>query len=490
MRTVLRKSLKASHAARADGMVLCTRDLIVISADRLCSRFLGVRKQDMIGKRIDDLVSLDKDSFPDPAWDYRRLENGMQAKGIRIQTPAGEVVTIDFCVKPAEEELFLIYFNKSNDQKSLFSNVYDLTNSIRKSKIEAIFRETSDHQIIYCNEAMIQMFGYESYENMHSFFDSNVFAEDGERLWLLNMLMAEGHLTDKRVLYKRYDQTNFWGLLNCRIIDKDGSQFFDGVIIDITEQLKREELLRERADALEKANNELDRFIYSASHDIRAPISSMRGLVNLMNMGSDPGTYTRMLEISLNKLDNFVNELTLFSQNKRQRITSEEVYFQQVIDNTILKMKDMPGFRHVKVETELNLEAHFFSDLFRIELILEQIIKNSYEFHDPGKATPFIHIQIRAMDDKAVIEIFDNGSGIPKAHIGRVFEMFYRASNQSKGAGIGLYITREAITLLKGTISVSSEFGVGTTIRIELPNAVKGQLIARKNSLKSQRHSG
>lgn len=490
MRELIRKCLKTAYEVQADGMAVCSEELIVVYCDRPFSRFLGISKQDMIGKNILEFVAFDNDSIQDRARNYRKLEGGMQVKGISIQTPSGKHVTVDFWIRPVQKDMFLIYFVRNSRQKFLFSNVFDLVNSVRKSQLEGIFRETRDHQLIYCNEALIRMFGYDPNAPMDSFFNSTVFAESGDRQRLLAMLTAQGELTDQRVLYKRADQTNFWGLFSCSSIEKNGELFLDGVIIDITEQLKREELLRERADALEKTNSELDRFIYSASHDIRAPISSIRGLVNLMNMEAEPGMYMKMLEVSLNKLDNFVNELTLFSQNKRQRIVSEEINFPEALDNVFNQMKGHSFFQRIKFETEFLLDTVFFSDLFRTRLVLEQIIKNSYEFHDPGKSNPFIVIHVHAMADKAVIEITDNGTGIPKAHVGKVFDMFYRASNLTKGAGIGLYITREAITLLKGTISISSEFGVGTSIRIELPNALKGKLIARKKSLRSKGYSG
>lgn len=481
--------MKVSYDAQADGMAICNEDLIIISANRLFARFLGVDKRDMTGKSILELIAFEDISMRKQALKNRKLADGMHAKGIAIRTLGGTRATIDFWLRPIESDLFLLYFNRSSRQKFLFSNVYDLKDSVRKSQMEAIFRETYDHLLIYCNEAMIRMFGYTSSAHINSFFNSDAFAQDGERQRLLAMLAAHGQLEDERVLCKRADQSNFWGLFNCKIIEKNGELFFDGVIVDITEQLKREELLRERADALEKINGELDRFLYSASHDIRAPISSMRGLITLMNMESEPGTYMKMLEISLNKLDNFVSELTLFSQNKRQRVNSEEIDFPDIINRIFSKMRTHPGFESINLETEFRLDTVFFSDMFRIELVLEQIIKNSYEFHDSTKSSRFILVQVHALADKAILDIADNGTGIPKAHIGKVFDMFYRASNQTKGAGIGLYITREAITLLKGTISIFSEFGVGTSIRIELPNAMKGKLIARKKSLRGQRYS-
>jgi len=103
-------------------------------------------------------------------------------------------------------------------------------------------------------------------------------------------------------------------------------------------------------------------------------------------------------------------------------------------------------------------------------MILNNLFSNAIRYHDKHKKNPFVKVHVTIFKSEAFVEIEDNGIGIEQTHIGRIFDMFYRASDYSSGSGLGLYIVKEAVKVLKGEIKVSSVLEQGTKFKIRFPN--------------------
>ena len=112
----------------------------------------------------------------------------------------------------------------------------------------------------------------------------------------------------------------------------------------------------------------------------------------------------------------------------------------------------------------------FYSDKTRVEIVLNNLFSNAIKFQDSQKKLPQISIWAKISADKVSIKFSDNGIGIEERHIEKIFDMFYRASEKAKGSGLGLYIVKETLVKLGGTIAVRSEIGVSTIFEIEIPN--------------------
>jgi signal transduction histidine kinase len=111
----------------------------------------------------------------------------------------------------------------------------------------------------------------------------------------------------------------------------------------------------------------------------------------------------------------------------------------------------------------------FKSDPLRIRIIISNIISNAYKYYNPSVESKLtIEADINPMF--AEIMIRDNGIGIKREHVKKIFDMFYRATEKSQGSGLGMYIVKQAIDKLKGNIRVKSTFGKGTVIKIVVPN--------------------
>jgi PAS domain S-box-containing protein len=224
---------------------------------------------------------------------------------------------------------------------------------------------------------------------------------------------------------------------------------------------------------LVKANFELDSFVYRASHDLRAPLRSVLGLLNLVQNEQDADTrvhYLALAEKSINRLDTFINDLTNFSRNSRTALQNSEVDFTVIIDECAENLRFMENALRVELRRRLHIGESFHSDSARIAIILQNLLSNAVKYQRLNEPSPYVSVDIRTDARQACIVVSDNGIGIAQKHLPRLFEMFFRASASSYGSGLGLYITKQVVEKLGGTISVESGMELGTTFTIVLPN--------------------
>ncbi|MDB5191086.1 MAG: arcB 3 [Segetibacter sp.] len=238
---------------------------------------------------------------------------------------------------------------------------------------------------------------------------------------------------------------------------------------------QNEEALQVTNDELRKSNQELDKFVYSVSHDLRAPLTSMLGLIEISEDGvEDPFMMKNLglIKVSINKLDGFIADILNYSRNSRLEVVMEEIDFREMIEEIIVHHKYMNRDRRkVEIKIDITNKAPFVSDRHRITVIMNNIISNAIRYQNPGAAVPFINIKIVTTTQETSIAIQDNGIGIKKELQCKVFDMFYRVSQNSEGSGLGLYIVKQTIEKLDGQVAIDSVLGRGTTFQINLPNS-------------------
>ena len=242
---------------------------------------------------------------------------------------------------------------------------------------------------------------------------------------------------------------------------------------EITFRKKAEQKLQVSNLRLRKANIELDNFVYRVSHDLRAPVASVLGLWNLARTEKEVSTilkYFDMVGKSALQQDRFIRDILDISRNARLGIERKKISFQKLIDDTLEQLKYTD--KNKKVDTRLNVDGDvpFYSDPHRLQVILNNLISNSIRYSNGSD--PVIDIHIHVAPDFADISVKDNGIGIDKKHHKKVFDMFYRATDDNAGSGLGLYIVKESMDKLNGTIGLESEIGKGTTIQLRIPNLV------------------
>ena len=238
-----------------------------------------------------------------------------------------------------------------------------------------------------------------------------------------------------------------------------------GVYVDITDQKMVEEELKVR-------NIELDNFVYKVSHDLRAPLSSVLGLVNLAQHpqnDDDPKAYLKIIGEKVNQLDHFISDVLSHSKNLKLEIKTGLIHFEEIVDTAFRNLSYMEGADQIQKDVQIS-GGDFYSDPWRIEEIFRNLISNAIKYRKISNPSHEIKIMITIEQEVAIISFRDNGIGISKQNLSKIFDMFYRASEQSGGSGLGLYIVKNAVEKLGGRVSVGSEPDVYTFFEIVVPN--------------------
>ncbi|MES2730420.1 MAG: PAS domain S-box protein [Bacteroidota bacterium] len=338
-----------------------------------------------------------------------------------------------------------------------------------------------DHTITYSSPSLEKLLGYTpSQLNNESIF-AFIHPDDARHVAdsLLKELANPGLVQTAEFRFKHKDGS--W-----RHLESVGKAYRDesgnvNIIInsrDMTDRKRAEEKLIHQNVELEKINAELDHFVYSASHNLRAPLTSVLGLIKLSKMqvqGGEIEQYLHLMEKSIDKLDSTVRDIINYSRNTRTDTQYEKINFEVTLSETLDNLRYIDD--SIAIEKQITIDdcLPFYSDKNRLSVIFNNLISNAVKYRNPYQDQSFIAIHVKVTPEKAYISIRDNGIGIAEKQIGRIYDMFYRATDQSTGSGLGLYIVKETLTKLNGTIKVHSLLNQGATFNIEIPNVYKDQ---------------
>ena len=244
----------------------------------------------------------------------------------------------------------------------------------------------------------------------------------------------------------------------------------------MAERTSAEQALRQQNKELSKINQELDSFVYSVSHNIRAPLLSVLGLVNLLRIDRETGgntfdDYLQMMERSVQRLDGTLKDILDYSRNARLEVQVSPIDLEALIDDCIEKVKFLDGFETMSVQKEFSgKDIPFYSDPHRVSMMFANLLSNAVKYRDTSKPHSWISVRAAITRDQAIIHFQDNGIGAKDTVMEKIFQMFFRGTEKSEGAGLGLYIVKEAIDKLNGSIQASSKLGEGTTFTLSIPN--------------------
>ncbi|RXR21536.1 PAS domain-containing sensor histidine kinase [Flavobacterium stagni] len=241
--------------------------------------------------------------------------------------------------------------------------------------------------------------------------------------------------------------------------------------VDISELKKTQKTIVTKNQELQKLNNELDNFVYRVSHDLRGPLLSIKGLVNLIlsveELDDNLQEYIHLIDTSATRLDGTIQEILEFSRNARLEIHRETFnvreMVQSIFDDLRFTFED-----HLTMTYESSCGDMIFTDKYRLSTLLKNIIGNAVKYRQTSDNESFVNFSLAETDQKYIITVEDNGEGIAEENIGKIFKMFYRGSNTGIGTGLGLYICKEIVEKLGGSLEVVSEFGKGSKFMITL----------------------
>ena len=240
------------------------------------------------------------------------------------------------------------------------------------------------------------------------------------------------------------------------------------------QQLKEmAEEVQQHNESLSRANEELDRFVYSTSHDLRAPLMSLSGLLQLIENAPPTESitpYLSMMQGRIKKLSDFIDDITLYARNTRTPIQLVPIGLYPFIQEVLESHRYLHQESKIELRQLSDPHAIVISDTHRLLTIINNLVSNAIKYHRPGLSDQYVAVGAVVEQDQLHLWVEDNGPGIDPAVQARMFEMFFRGDERSGGSGLGLFIVKEAVAKLQGTIEVESTVGKGTTFHIWLPS--------------------
>lgn len=349
-----------------------------------------------------------------------------------------------------------------------------------ESKLKALINQSSDAITItgadmrfkFCNDSLFRMSGYSSLEefNRGLVHPEDVAALKDHLQWLVD---NPGQLQEMTFRIKKKDGSYIW--VERVSINKFDDPAINGILSnfrDITERRLYLEALQQTNSELSKTNMELDKFVYRVSHDLRAPLLSIQGLIEVTRGEHDTtmiASYLDMMNQSVQKLDKFILDILDYSKNTRTEVRKEQFDLHALVEEIITNLRFInKGSAMVSIENGVPEKLLLESDRSRLSVILNNLISNSIRYSDTSRADAFVQISAVQSGSAVEIAVHDNGIGIAPAEQEKVFGMFYRGSTRSNGSGLGLYIVKETVERLGGNIKLLSALGEGTTFTLTL----------------------
>lgn len=232
-------------------------------------------------------------------------------------------------------------------------------------------------------------------------------------------------------------------------------------------------MLNTKSDELQKAYDELDKFAYSVTHDMRGPVLSSLGAIELAKHSDsleDVQEMLGMMEKSLQRMDSFIQNMHEYYNIKRGSLQIKEIDFATLIDEIKELFSVAAKVNNTHLETRLTQDAVFRSDEVTLKIILNNLLSNAFKYQRQDNPSKFVSLDINVTAKGVVISVKDNGIGIDEAHIKNIFDMFYRATSENVGSGFGLYNVKDALRKFNGTINVQSKPQEGTEFLVEIPS--------------------
>jgi signal transduction histidine kinase len=222
---------------------------------------------------------------------------------------------------------------------------------------------------------------------------------------------------------------------------------------------------------LKQAYKELDTFFYRSSHDFRRPITTFLGLAEVAKItvkDSAPLELFDKVRETAESLDRMLRKLQSISDVGAQQMVYKEVFLKELVEEILDGFSDHIHQKKIAVRLSINESHTLVSYPAMIKIIIENLIENAIHFC--GTDNPYVHVKAMVHEDAATIDVEDNGQGIMEEYKSRIFEMYFRANEHSKGNGLGLYIAKKAAEKLSGQIHFTSKPFEGSLFTVSLPN--------------------
>lgn len=458
----------------SDGIYLSDKNGNILDANQRACQMFGYDLNEFLKLNIKKLV--DPIVFPDSI--IRMPDNANRQSIIverRFIKKDGTPFTVELSAKLLDDGSHQAIMRDITERKRVEQILKDNERKFRaliENSSDVILILAEDFTLKYASPTVTRILGYDPLKILHtSFFGVTHMDEIDNISKFFSEIVSkpeENHVLDE-IRIKTLSEDFIYAEIVATNLLKDN--VINGIIINCHDITKRKITEKE----LLNTNFELDSFVYKASHDLKAPLRSVMGLIKLAKLESKDERqhiYLEMMNKSVSSLDHFIKDLTQFSRNSRMEVEARLINFEDLINESLNNLKFMENVDRVVVYKKMNIQSQFYSDLTRLSTIFNNFLSNAFKYHRFEDNNSYINIIIEANIEQARIIVEDNGQGIEPLHVDRIFEMFYRASETSNGSGLGLYIVKNAVNKLNGTVEVQSVVNQGTKFIVVIPNLI------------------
>ncbi|GAC22695.1 hypothetical protein GMES_0386 [Paraglaciecola mesophila KMM 241] len=469
-------SLQAIVDNTVDGLITIDRRGCIETFNRACEVLFGYEAKNVIGKNVKVLM-------PEP---YREEHDGYlqnyytsgtrKVIGIGRQVEGrkkdGTVFPMDLSVSEVEVKGRTIYSGIIRDISDIQEAQLRLA-AVLDNTVDGLITINEYGIIEHYNKACEVIFGFtmietvgknvkilmpEPYHSEHDEYLSNYHKTGVKRV------IGSG----REVVGLRKDGSTFPLDLSVSEVNVHGRKLYSGIVRDISVRKKTQ------AD-IKKANAELEEFAYRTSHDLRSPLISSIRMLDLVNEDLREGQTDDSLEkialvqTSLGKLETLVKDILVLTKVRHAQEELIEVNVKQTIHEAIGKIKGMDNFERLKIDFDLSARNTLCLPKTLFALIVENLLSNAVKYQDIAKPKSYIKIKTYNISKRFILEVSDNGLGIPKKHQASLFSMFKRFHPKTSfGSGLGLYMLKNTIERLEGEIVFTDE-DMDTKFIVTLP---------------------
>lgn len=365
----------------------------------------------------------------------------------------------------------------------------------------AIFMMDPEGNIMSWNEGAKRLKGYTEEEILgknFSIFYPREAVDSGYPAYELKEAITHGRFEDEGLRVRKDGSLFYANVVITPLYDANEELIgFSKVTRDLTERKKAEEKvllmnteLEERVQKrteelthtvseLKKINADLDNFIYTASHDLKAPVSNIEGLINTLGdiltenqlTNEEVSEILEMIRKSITRFQQTIRDLTAVNQSQRDdRMDIIDINLRDIISDILESISHLIREAKAEITVDVNMLQPFFFSKIHIRSIIYNLLTNAIKYRSPDRP---LHIRIsgHSSNGECIIEVKDNGLGIKEENKEKVFHMFKRLHDHVEGSGIGLYIVRRIVDTAGGRVEIESQEGAGTTFKVFLPVA-------------------
>jgi PAS domain S-box-containing protein len=363
---------------------------------------------------------------------------------LAIRNSLGELTAYRLVVKDITHKV--VYDGKLQKIKEKYLSIYN------NAFVGIVTVSSEDFHVIHINSKAREILGDKSENLKNSFASDDEFENFSKRLY-------EGEVI-KGLEFKIKSSGNEerWASLDCRLHANENT--IEGVIIDITK-------LRRQEAEINKLTKEVNTFIYHASHELRAPIATILGVLNLLvieNSDKIVANYVTMIRERVKAQDQLLKDLTGVIYNNTSPLQYDDFDFKENISEILAEFYDV--YPEVKTDIKIAINVPFKTDKIRLRTIIRNILSNSFKYN--SKVEPQIQIGVSEEGSRIKISIEDNGIGMTDDQQMMVFSLFNRMHEGYPGNGLGLYLVKSTLNKLNGQIRIKSKKNFGTEVLITL----------------------